>query len=623
MTSVTQSETRRLSVSPHIIYSLIKNQAGTLAKAVLECVMNSIDAGATKVDIKVTPKTLLVVDNGAGFATKDAILSCFEVFGFEHKEGDRTYGQFGIGRAQLWNFCTTKWRTHSFSMDVDIKNKGLDYRLDENLTPIKGLTIEGVFYSALKASEVLAFEQEFAALATYAQVPVTVNGKLVSKDPSKEKWTHETPEAWINIRESGNLQVYNLGVFVREYPSYQVGCGGKVVTKPGVRLSLNMARNDIILTECKVWKKIKPFLQGESDKRIKDSTRKLSGAEVANLAMRFVAGEVAPDDVKKVPFITDISGKSYTIEAFLRKTSNAPVITGPKDSQVLDRVNQEGLAFVIADETLYRFGVSTPSELGELFTEMANERRFTHPAYKLHGLVCEDDASKITSALNSDFKVVPHNELSIEEKAIVTALNGYASRQVGYAMSRYGRKYETRKVSVGTSDVADAWTDGAFNIVYNRSVLKVARRGLSGMQVLINLMVHEYLHDENTAGSHSHDTEFYQAYHDLTTSVQLGDAIAHAAQFAFRDMMKIFREKDVKMIKPFKDGVDDIQDSEEMFGGFNARFNMEDVVDARSLLLTNAISAADTKNIGNAGQDPLDVISAPVRRKPGRPRKAA
>lgn len=564
MTKTTTIETRKLQVSQNIIHSLIKNQAGTLAKAVLECIMNSIDAGASKVDVQVTNKSLRVVDDGVGFSKKDDILSCFEVFGFEHDKDDRTYGQFGIGRAQLWNFCTTAWRTRTFKMDVDIKNKGLDYNLEEGLPDSSGLSIEGSFYKPLKTSEIYAFEAELSELALYAQVPVTVNGKLISKNPANEKWTHETKEAWIHIRESGNLRVYNLGVFVREYPAHIVGCGGKVVTKPGVKLALNMARNDIILTDCKVWKKIRPFLQNESDKRIKDKKRKMLRSEIDNIAMRFVAGEIAPSDVKSVQFITDINGKAYTIESFLRKASNKPIITGPKDSQVLDRVNQEGLALVLADETLERFGASTPKELGEKFNKMAKAGRFTHPSYKLYGLKFEDDATKVTSLLKNDFNIIDRKFLTEEEKAILDALNDHATRHVCAALNRHGQRVNYRNLAVGTSDIADAWTDGKYNIVYNRSVLKIARKGLPGMQVLVNLMLHEYLHDFDTAGSHKHDDWFYSTYHDITTNSKWGEGIGQGAQYAFRHMMTTFHEKGIKMIKAFKDGVDDLDSSPEL-----------------------------------------------------------
>ena len=35
--------------------------------------------------------------------------------------------------------------------------------------------------------------------------------------------------------------------------------------------------------------------------------------------------------------------------------------------------------------------------------------------------------------------------------------------------------------------------------------------------VILNIIVHEYLHDAADAGSHEHDALFYQRYHDLTS----------------------------------------------------------------------------------------------------------
>ena len=82
-------ETRRFSVHPEIIYSLIKAQAGSLGKAVLECCMNSIDAQATRLDVAIDANTITIKDDGQGFRTREEIEQWFEVFGFPHAEGDR------------------------------------------------------------------------------------------------------------------------------------------------------------------------------------------------------------------------------------------------------------------------------------------------------------------------------------------------------------------------------------------------------------------------------------------------------------------------------------------------------------------------------------------------------
>jgi len=247
-------EKRQFSVAPGIIYHLIVAQAGSLGKAALECVMNSTDAGSTRIDIDITKKTIRIRDNGQGFRTRQEIKDYFDIFGFEHKEGDRTYGKFGIGRGQLWSFCSTSWRTGTFKMDVDIKAKGLDYELSEDLPHEQGVDIQGTFYTPLKTSEILACEKELADLAKYSVVPVYLNGKLISCDPSGQKWNHDTEDAWIRITDDSTLAVYNLGVLVRKYPSYQFGCGGVVVTKPGVTLeALSGFPNDNFQFKSTTW----------------------------------------------------------------------------------------------------------------------------------------------------------------------------------------------------------------------------------------------------------------------------------------------------------------------------------------------------------------------------------
>ena len=227
-------EKRKFTVHPDIIFNLIQAQAGTLGKAVLECIMNSIDAGATHCDIELESERLRITDDGQGFRSRKEIEDWFEVFGFPHEIGEanrRVYGQFGIGRAQLWSFASTVWETATFRMDVDIKRRGLDYHLQEDRSPaVKGVRIEGRFYERLRPSELMELEKELSELAYYAQIPVSFNGKAINHDPRGEKWDFTTEDAWIRVKDSGELKVYNLGVLVRRYPG-STGCGGVVVTQ--------------------------------------------------------------------------------------------------------------------------------------------------------------------------------------------------------------------------------------------------------------------------------------------------------------------------------------------------------------------------------------------------------
>lgn len=131
-------EQRTFNVHPGIIRHLIKEQAGTLVKAVAELVMNSADAGATRVDLEFSEDGRFCVrDNGRGFASRDEIERFFETFGTPHVEGDAQFGRFRIGRGQIMAFADTTWRSGNFMMDVRFLTNSAP--LGYTLTEMEGL----------------------------------------------------------------------------------------------------------------------------------------------------------------------------------------------------------------------------------------------------------------------------------------------------------------------------------------------------------------------------------------------------------------------------------------------------------------------------------------------------
>ena len=549
---------RTFSVDPHIIYSLIQAQAGTLGKALLECIMNSYDAGAKKIDIKVGPTTLSIIDDGKGFTTREEIEACFEVFGFKHEPGQRAYGQFGIGRAQLWNFCSTLWRTNTFSMDVDIKNKGLDYELKENLKQFDGLAITGKFYERQKTSDVITLERELAELAMYVDVEVTLNGKLISKDPSKEKWTHETPDAYIRLKEHGDLTVYNLGVKVRDYYTQYFGSGGLVVTKPGVRLALNMARNDILLTKCDVWKRIKPFLQAKSDERIKRKSTKLTEDEMKNLVTRVLAGEADFSDIEDRKVITDIQGKNFTLSTFLRAISEkCPASVAPKGTQLAERANILKYGVILAPVTLARFDVETPSELQVKLSEyFVTKRHWLQYSAKPERF--NDDYKVVCGALNDEHTELSEKDFKPEEKALLTAISATQSHLV-YLMRDAGvvenmDTFRNRALSIGQSETAEGWTDGLLRIVLNRNVAALAKKGLPGIMKVASVLLHEYLHEDSSTETHEHDMEFYERYERVNRGY--GDEFGAFVVKLYRKYLAELNRRDLKVLSTQIDHAD-------------------------------------------------------------------
>lgn len=519
------NEIRRFKVDPHIIYSLIVAQAGTLAKAVLECVMNSVDAHATRLDITLDAKSIRIRDDGHGFRSRAEIEERFEVFGFSHKEGERIYGRFGLGRGQLWSFCSTVWRTGTFQMDVDIKKRGVEYELQDGLLFCQGVDITGSFYSTMLTSDLAAFERELAELALFAQIPVMLNGRRINRDPAKETWDHETPDAWIKVSDIGQLSVYNLGVLVRRYPGFQFGCGGVVVTRPGVALAVNMARNDILVAECAVWKRIRKVLQENSDARMRGKRTRMTEVELENVARRFVARELDYADIVDSKLLTDIVGRGHPLRTLafgVRKSM--PLTVADSGSRIGERAHAARLAFVLSRQTLERFGVTTVKELR---AALCHALMSPVPDYSagqlrrhLEKLPVTDDVNEAAPTLSLECEVLKPKDLTPKDRAALVALESLAF-DVGRALKDsklISRAVSNRTVRLGSSDVAEAWTDGTKEVVIERRQIDLMHLGIGGFAGLANLLVHEYLHDSSDVGSHTHDQEFYARYHDATCS---------------------------------------------------------------------------------------------------------
>jgi hypothetical protein len=507
-----------------MIFNLIKGQAGSLSKAVLENIMNSIDALAKAVFIVIDRHKIIIVDDGHGFRSREEIEQCFEVFGFPHEENQRTYGQFGIGRAQLWAFSSAVWKTNQFVMDVDIKRRGLDWDLLEDEPSVKGLTITSTFYEPLSTHDILVFTEELKELALFAQIPVFVNGEQINMDPKAMKWDFETDDAYIKLNDKSQLYVYNLGVLVRGYSSYQLGSGGVVVTKPGVGLAVNMARNDILVAECKVWKRIRPYIQNKSDEKVqRKATTKLSSSELENRAKRFLGGELTYRDVKDFKFIMDITNRSHTLEQFFSQERgvhrNRIVTTAQPGSTLGERAHTSKLAFVMHPETLSQFGLDSLEQFRDvLFKAMApyeSEAGWKYGSFK-NNSEFESDLNKAVPSLNEGYEVLPAKDWTKQEKAVLSALGriDYQMRLVVQKVSGEGAVPKQRQYAVGVSDTAAGWTDGKSRIVFTRELLAEANSGIGGFMKITSVMLHEYLHDDVSTGTHIHEETFYQRHHD-------------------------------------------------------------------------------------------------------------
>lgn len=491
------------TVDPAILHSIIKSQAGTLSKALLEGVMNSLDAGCTGISITLTNEGFSVVDDGRGFQSRDEIEKWFGRFGTPHVEGDALYGRFRMGRGQMMAFAVNTWRTGTFEMSVDIRNKGMGFGLKEKLRAVKGCRITGKLYTPLSGSELEEVITDFTNLVKFAQMPVRLNGKVISKNPKDMKWDLETDDAYILIdREKEKpLKVYNLGVLVRDYSNWAYGCGGIIVSKQP--LQVNFARNDILDSECTVWGRIKTYVKAANVKKVAKKGS-LNSGERRFLAKQYVYGDIKGTDVDPMDLklITDITGRHHSVRELLK----APRISSSTDKQgrTGSQLHRQGAAFMLSQETLTRFSASDTEHLLSMLSRTTGH---TFPE-----AIAFDD---VAQGFSENFALLSENELTIEERlALRVVLAFHAKFMLWYQAGE--KSGGMRELRIGDSNVAKAWTDGRTYITLERALLtKAAKRGGPGFMELLNVLTHEYVHEDSDLESHDHEAVFYNKFHDL------------------------------------------------------------------------------------------------------------
>lgn len=529
------SERRQFKMHPALIYSTIHSQAGTLAKALAELVCNSVDANATRVDIKLDNRTYEIIDDGRGFKSAKEIDEFFATFGTPHNSGDCIYGKFRIGRGQAWSYSKNHWLSGQFEMLVDIKNHGLDYTLLEHPDRVyKGCTISGEMYDALTPSELQNCERDLRQLVAYVAVPVFLNGTQINKNPADCKWDMETADAYIKLKANGTLKVYNLGVFVREYHSQHFGCGGEVVSKTA--LEVNTARNDVLTAKCECWKRIRKFLIAQNtDKNIRAS--RLDDGARQNLILQFRNGDVSYDQIKDTKVVT--LGNRQRVSLKTLRGTRTPVTLAPEaGSRVADIVLARKMALVLSQETLDEFGVDSVDRfLDQIATLLEKDSGESWEADKFRQLA-RVDFSTVAEMFDTSQIVLSEKELDKRDRILLAAIrtgNEEFVMRMNFDRSDSG-DIVVRNIFAGKSESAAAWTNGSSTVVFNLPELRKGNDGLHGFSEICLTLLHEYLHDRNDSGSHLHDAEFYEKFHDLVFTPRT--PVWSAAMTMFREYVK-------------------------------------------------------------------------------------
>jgi hypothetical protein len=501
------TERRSFKMHPQLLYSVIQRQAGSLAKAILEGVMNSVDARADRVDITLTSTTLTLQDTGHGFTDRTQIEQFFETFGQPHDAGEaKIYGCFRMGRGQLFSFGHNHWASGPFTMDVNIKTLGLDYDLQTRDTVVPGCAITVDLYDPLSPSELDGVVRELAKFVKYVSIPVLCNGEALAKSPTAGKWDHETDDAWVRFTETGGLRVYNLGVFVEELGIHAYGVGGEVVSKSPFQV--NMARNQV-QRSCPKWRRVMSLVEDTTTTRNTGKDRQ-TDASRARLLDQLRTGAIDLHRVRTIRLFRDVAGKLWSPNMLHGWAHRRTLFLADAGSREGDRLMQLGIGLVLTRTTAEALGCTTPEQV---IAKLGLSR-----GYRGTWTAGDFDAACVELACSTDYTIV--EDPTPHERVFLTVL-----QQMGRAIS-YGVRATDRRLILGTSDLAHGWTDGSTYIAVNREYLRRHDTGsVADWVQLATLLLHEYCHDTSDQQSHLHGPEFYETYHDASLASCLARAV--------------------------------------------------------------------------------------------------
>ncbi len=526
----------------------IKRQAGTLDKAVLEGIMNAIEAGATRVDVTMNAPNrfdgthrLSIADDGIGIETTQEIDEHFETFGTPHTTEELATGkwkQFRMGRGQMFSFGKNTWRTSTFEMVVDIANEGLNWHFEEGLKKVKGCKVVIELYD--DPGSIKRFKELVTKQIKYVEVPVYFNGEQVNTPASKFNWDFEDEYAYYLFNVGIKLEIYNLGVFVREYDD---GIYGVVVSKE--QLKVNFARNDII-SDCQIYQHIREIVKKNRIKEVKQKSYKrkaklTDGERIATLK-DVRDGNQEYREVRALPLFKTAQGKFLTLNQVskIRK----PWCFVEEGDRYADKQMQNKRAVFFDEQILYALSYPSRKDYKEFFSWLIDKDYYETVHYDW----MDDD--------EEDYKHYRHDE-SIRNKfsALESFYTDYYDLKSGRAdyynivePSKYTKReravvrackrvmgWHGREIQIGESNSAAMWTDGKSYIVIDRVHLK--NQNFNYPRTVINFLMdlcHELTHDDNTAGTDIHGPDFYERMVELMR--EYSNPLTHALTFS--DMIR-------------------------------------------------------------------------------------
>ena len=526
-------------LDPQIIHHIIYSQAGSIGKAIIELLMNAVDASASAVHLSLSRTGFSCSDDGQGFASREDVIRYFGRFGTPHDEGDATYGRFRLGRGQIMAHAATVWRSNAWRMTVDTRTMGYHYDLDDLDDTSPGCAISGDWYEVLSDAELMSAIQEVRDLVRYTPVSVVLNGQRITRDPLTERWDAEDEFAWYRVKADGAVAIYNQGVLVRHDSAHLWGAGGLIVSKQAI--GLNVSRTEILRKTCPVWKAIaRQFGQMADQMASRLGDHRKTEARREKSARALLSGDANIVQIySREEVVTLLPGKRHvSLENFLRKCRYShnkrqggrfAVVESAFDVPKGEAIAREGIAVIVHPATLDRFGCYNAQDFVDCIVRIrANLKQDVElngtRYWGLNGLFAPDLLA--FSTLRDAFVERTHlltekDALDRETRrawpALRWCLHHYAALCTG-GQPAYGgqvRKGRSLHILLGQSNVAEAWTDGSSYIAVDVTLVKRLKSNpLRTAAYIFSLIEHEVAHEGDSLDC-GHDEAFYQRFHDL------------------------------------------------------------------------------------------------------------
>lgn len=519
-------------VDKAILRNVILQQAGSLQKALIELVMNELDANATDVEITISAdlKRVIVSGNGVGFTSLPDIEKHFGTFGFAHDSEEelavgRRYGRYGLGRGQIFAFGASTWSTNEFSMAVDFKSwdpKKEDLPYVVQVFPAvqhRGCKIDIALYKVMSLWERNNLESELKRMLRYTPQTIRLNGQIINTAPEQVSWTASNEHLRFKASSgTGGLTLYNEGVLVCTLRHSLFGISGDL-TSFGKAFDVNMARNDIQQSTCQLWPTIKPFLTPFVEKKRRSA---LTDEDREHMLRSFITGQMPFETLSNVKLFRMISGNYVTLKTMLSHAKGLVTLAPAAFSNVGTKLHHFKRAAVVSPALPNTLGYETlPAFFAALSQALLSEAGSSTPSVTRHEL--RQFAGELSRAKVLDFDTLAHefeHSHDVIDKASLSPLDKCKFIALEHMNDRIAReitKCQPRQFNIGISDVAMAWTDGRSCVVLKQEIFKTAlSKGMGPLLDVAALFVHEYLHDGNSGLDHSHDLDFYMGFHDKT-----------------------------------------------------------------------------------------------------------